>query len=146
MQPQPANDEGPSENGWEPISEIPDNLEPDGRNYIEWTWSLLDDGNDVCDQASFSTLKTSNGEPLLAEHAARHLDEQMLIAMKAATENGHLFADVILCCKAPDIDSTKSPAICSSYSFSIRLPRWRAQSRLAKSATWRKISARRRSI
>jgi hypothetical protein len=105
MQPQPANEEDPSDNGWEPISEIPDNLEPDGRNYIEWTWSLLDDGIEPNDQASFSTLKTSDGQPLLADFAAEYLDEQMLVAKAAAIGKGHAFADVILCCRAPDIDS-----------------------------------------
>jgi len=80
-------------------------LEPDGRNYIEWTWSLLDDGIELSDQMSFSTLQTDDGKPLLAAFAAEYLDEQMLIAKKAANEKGHSFSDVILCCKAPNIDS-----------------------------------------
>jgi hypothetical protein len=50
-------------------------------------------------------LKTDTGEPLLANFAAEYLDEQMLIAKNAANDKGHEFADVILCCKAPDIDS-----------------------------------------
>jgi hypothetical protein len=90
---------------WEPISDVPMVLENDGRNYIEWTWSLLDDGIEISDLASFSTLKTDAGEPLLAAFAAEYLDEQMLIAKNAAVEKGHDFADVILCCKAPNIDS-----------------------------------------
>jgi hypothetical protein len=90
---------------WEPISDVPMVLEADGRNYIEWTWSLLDDGIEISDQASFSALKTDGGEPLLATFAAEYLDEQMLVAKKAANEKGHGFADVILCCKAPETDS-----------------------------------------
>ncbi|MCK1480548.1 hypothetical protein IVB27_38905 [Bradyrhizobium sp. 197] len=85
--------------------DVPENLEPDGRNYVEWTWSLLDDGIDVCDQASFSTLRTADGQPLLEAEVAEHLDGQMLIAKKAAVQKGHEFADVILCCKAPNVDS-----------------------------------------
>jgi hypothetical protein len=92
---------------WEPFADVPDNLMPGGRNYIEWTCALIDDGIEPNDQASFSTLKTNQGEPLLADFAAEYLDEQMLIAQKAAVENGHDFADVIVCCKAPDIDSGK---------------------------------------
>ncbi|WP_426421800.1 hypothetical protein [Bradyrhizobium genosp. A] len=76
------------------------------RNYIEWACALTDDGIELNDQASFSALRTNQGEPLLADFAAEYLDEQMLIARKAAVENGHDFADVILC-KAPDIDSGK---------------------------------------
>ena len=92
---------------WQPISDVPDNLEADGRNYIEWICSLIDDGIEPNDQASFSTLKTNSREPLLTDFAAEYLDEQMTIAKKAAKERGHDFADVILCCKAPDIDSGK---------------------------------------
>jgi hypothetical protein len=91
--------------GREPIMDVPQNLEPNGQNYVEWTWSLLDDGIEVSDQASFSTLRTPDGQPLMEDDAAEYLDEQMLIAKKAAVEKGHDFADVILCCKAPNIDS-----------------------------------------
>jgi hypothetical protein len=92
---------------WTPISDIPLNLEPDGRNYIEWTWSLLDDGIELSDQMSFSTLQTDDGKPLLADFTAEYLDEQMLFAKKAANQEGHGFADVILCCKASETDSGK---------------------------------------
>jgi hypothetical protein len=85
--------------------DVPQNLEPDGRNYVEWTWSLLDEGIDVSDEGSFSLLTTPDGQPLLEDDAAGYLDEQMLIAKKAAVAHGHNFADVILCCKAPNIDS-----------------------------------------
>jgi hypothetical protein len=89
---------------WEPFSDIPLNLERDGRNYIEWVWSLLDDGIEVSNEGSFSALKTDHGQPLLADFAAEYLDEQMLIAKRAAIEKGHGFADVIMCCKAPNVD------------------------------------------
>jgi hypothetical protein len=91
--------------GWEPIMDVPQNLKPDGQNYVEWTWSLLDDGIDVSDQASFSALRTPDGQPLLDDDAAEYLDGQMMIAKKAVVEKGHDFGDVILCCKAPNIDS-----------------------------------------
>jgi hypothetical protein len=89
----------------EPIMDVPYNLEPDGGNYVEWTWSLLDDGIDISGQASFSTLRTPDGQPLLEADTAEYLDEQMGIAKKAAVAKGHDIADVILCCKAPNIDS-----------------------------------------
>jgi hypothetical protein len=90
---------------WEPINDVPYNLDEDGRNYIEWTCSLIDDGIELNDQVSFSTLKTNSGQPLLTDTAAKFLDEQMIIARKAAIGKGHDFADVILCCKAPDVNS-----------------------------------------
>jgi hypothetical protein len=105
MQTDPAAKTDTPASEWEPISNVPMVLEADGRNYIEWTWSLLDDGIELSDQASFSTLKTDAGEPLLAAFAAEYLDEQMLVAKKAASEKGHGFADVILCCKALGTDS-----------------------------------------
>jgi hypothetical protein len=105
MQTHSAPEANASAAGWEPIMDVPQNLEPDGRNYVEWTWSLLDDGIDVSDQASFSALTTTDGQPLLEDDAAEYLDEQMLIAKKAAVGHGHDFADVILCCKAPNINS-----------------------------------------
>ncbi len=104
MQTQPTSVANASTSDWEPISDVPQNLEADGRNYVEWVWSLLDDGIELCDRASFSTLKTSGGEPLLDSFAAKHLDEQMLIARSAAAKDGHSFADVIMCCKAPNVD------------------------------------------
>jgi hypothetical protein len=85
--------------------DVPYNLEPDGGNYVEWTWSLLDDGIDISGQASFSTLRTPDGQPLLEADTAEYLDEQMVIAKKAAVAKGHDIADVILCCRAPDINS-----------------------------------------
>jgi hypothetical protein len=105
MQTHPIPKANAPANNWELISDVPENLEPDGRNYIEWAWSLLDDGIEFSSEGSFSTLKTRDGPPLLAGFAAEYLDEQMLIAKKAAMEKGHDFADVILCCKAPNVDS-----------------------------------------
>jgi hypothetical protein len=105
MQTHPTPEANASAAGWEPIMDVPQNLEPGGQNYVEWTWSLLDDGIEFSDQASFSTQRTPDGQPLLENDAAVYLDEQMLIAKKAAVEHGHDFADVILCCKAPNIDS-----------------------------------------
>ena len=107
MQTDPTPAANAPEGDWEPFSDIPLNLEPDGRNYIEWVWSLLDDGIEVSNEGSFSALKTDHGQPLLAGFAAEYLDEQMLIAKRAAIEKGHDFADVVLCCKAPDVDSVK---------------------------------------
>jgi hypothetical protein len=107
MQTDPAAKMDTLASDWEPISDVPMVLEADGRNYIEWTWSLLDDGIELSDQASFSTLKTAAGKPLLAAFAAEYLDEQMLVAKKTANQEGHGFADVILCCKAPETDSGK---------------------------------------
>lgn len=99
----------PNANGstadWDPIMDVPQNLKPDGQNYVEWTWSLLDDGIDVVDQASFSALRTPSGQPLLEADTAEYLDEQMVIARKAAVAKGHDIADVILCCRAPNVDS-----------------------------------------
>jgi hypothetical protein len=92
---------------WEPLSDFPNNLRSDGSNYVEWICSLIDDGIEPNEKASFSALKTDQAEPLLAGFAAEFLDERMLIARKAAADNGHDFADVIACCKAPDIDSGK---------------------------------------
>jgi hypothetical protein len=143
MQTHPTPEANAPASDREPISDVPQNLEPDGRNCIEWAWSLLDDGIELSDQAAFSTLKTCDGEPLLAGFAAEYLDEQMLVAKKAAIEKGHEFADVILCCKAPDIDSGEIADNCSSYSFAIRLPPWHAPSRLVKSATfWKNLTRR----
>jgi len=105
MNTDPTPETGARAGDWEPFSDIPLNLEPDGRNYVEWTWSLLDDGIEPSDQTSFSSLRTHDGKPLLAAFAAEYLDEQMLIAKKAANDNGHEFSDVILCCRAPDVDS-----------------------------------------
>jgi hypothetical protein len=105
MQTHPKPEANEPVGNWEPISDVPDNLKADGRNYIEWTCSLIDDGIEPNDQASFSTLNTNVGEPLLTGLAAECLDEQMIMAKKAAIKKGHDFADVILCCKAPDIDS-----------------------------------------
>jgi hypothetical protein len=105
MQTDPAAKTDTPASDREPISDVPMILEADGRNYIEWTWSLLDDGIEVSNQASFSTLRTRVGQPLLEDYAAEYLNGQMLTATKAAVEKGHDFADVILCCKAPDINS-----------------------------------------
>jgi hypothetical protein len=55
---------------------------------VEWVWSLLDDGIE-----SFRT--------------AEYLDEQLIIATRVASLRGHAMADVILCCKADGIDSTR---------------------------------------
>jgi len=90
---------------WEPLTDFPNNLKSDGSNYIEWTCSLIDDGIEPNEKASFSELMTDQAEPLLAGFAAEFLDERMLIARKAAVDKGHNFADVIACCKAPDVDS-----------------------------------------
>lgn len=95
----------PAAAGREPIMDIPYNLEPDGRNHVEWTWFLLDDGFDISGQASFSILRTSDGQPLLEADTAEYLDAQMAIARKAAVAKGHDIADVILCCRAPNIDA-----------------------------------------
>jgi hypothetical protein len=96
---------------WQPISDVPDNLAPDGRNYVEWAWSLLDDGIELSSEGSFSTLKTCDGEPLLAGFAAEYLDEQMLIAKKAAIEKGHDFADVTCAAERQTSIQSKSPTI-----------------------------------
>jgi hypothetical protein len=32
---------------WAPSSDVPNNLGADGQNYVEWMWSLLDNGIDV---------------------------------------------------------------------------------------------------
>src|ERR1700731_4323314 len=105
MRTYPTPEANGSAAGWEPIMDVPQNLKPDGQNYVEWTWSLLYDGIEVSDQASFSTLRTPDGQPLLGSDVAEHLDGQMLIAKKAVVQKGHDFADVILCCKAPNVDS-----------------------------------------
>lgn len=120
--------------------DVPENLEPDGRNYVEWTWSLLDDGIDVCDQASFSTLRTPDGQPLLEADVAEHLDGQMLIAKKAAVQKGHDFADVILCCKAPNVDSGAIADELAKQFFSTRLLPWPVPGPSVKSVTSQKIS------
>jgi len=96
---------------WQPISDVPDNLAPDGRNYVEWAWSLLDDGIELSSEGSFSTLKTCDGEPLLAGFAAEYLDEQMLIAKKAAIEKGHDFAHVTCAAERQTSIQSKSPTI-----------------------------------
>jgi hypothetical protein len=63
---------------------------------------LLDD---QIDDVSFVSLKTPTGAPLLTPDVAEFLDGQMDLAGTAAGRRGHAFSDVILCCKAPDIDS-----------------------------------------
>jgi hypothetical protein len=105
MQAQVGSKTEDSEGGVVPIDDVPLNLESDGSNYIEWTWSLLDEGIEPSDQSPFSALRAPDGQPLLTDHAATYLDEQMLVASKAALDNGHRMADVILCCKSPNIDS-----------------------------------------
>lgn len=89
----------------EPFFDVPDNLRRDGSNYVEWIWSLLDDGIDIPLSGSFADLRTAQGKPLLEAGTAAHLDDQLKIARRGASLNGHDFADVITCCKAPDINS-----------------------------------------
>ncbi|WP_165935792.1 MULTISPECIES: hypothetical protein [unclassified Bradyrhizobium] len=90
---------------WEPIFDIPDNLRRDGSNYVEWVWSLLDDGIDIPRSGSFADLRTATGAPLLDPDMAAHLDEQMKVAMGAAAANNHGIEDIITCCSARDFDA-----------------------------------------
>lgn len=86
---------------WQPIGDIPLNLGDDGRHYVAWVWALLDDGIDVDRYRSFSELEGPGGARLLAEAAAEHLDHARVLAIKAASADGHDFTDVIFCCRAP---------------------------------------------
>jgi hypothetical protein len=91
---------------WEPIIDIPDNLRPDGSNYVEWVWALLDDEIDIpLTGSSFAELRTPSREPLLDDWAAAHLDKQLAIARLAADERGHALADVLLCCRPQGFDA-----------------------------------------
>ena len=99
----PAETESP-EDEWDPIDDVPQNLRDSGSNYVEWVCSLLGDGIQPSRNESLSTLKTSAGRPLLTEEAAEFLDGLMVVARAAAARDGHGFDDVILCCKAPDVD------------------------------------------
>jgi hypothetical protein len=89
---------------WEPIFDVPDNLLRDGSNYVEWIWSLLDDGIEIPRSGSFGDLRAATGAPLLDPDIAVHLDEQMKIAMGAAAANNHGLEDIITCCSARDLD------------------------------------------
>ncbi|MHC2288690.1 hypothetical protein [Bradyrhizobium barranii] len=83
---------------------MPDNLRRDGRNYIEWIWSLLDDGIPIPVSESFTELRTDAGEPLLDPEIASHLDEGFRAAQGAASANGHRIDDVVTCCSARELD------------------------------------------
>lgn len=90
----------------DPIEDIPENLKPDGSNYVEWVWALLDDGIEVRPGHSFSSLQARHGDALLESRAAVFLDEQLVIATRAAALHGHDMRDVVMCCHAASIDST----------------------------------------
>jgi hypothetical protein len=90
---------------WEPLFDVPDNLRRDGSNYVEWIWSLLDDGIDIPLSGSFAELRTAQDLPLLDADIAAYLDDQLKIARRGASVNGHDLADVITCCNAPNTDS-----------------------------------------
>ncbi len=89
---------------WEPLFDVPDNLRRDGSNYVEWIWSLIDDGIPIPLSESFVCLRTAQNEPLLDPHIASHLDDQLKVALQAATANGHRLDDVVSCCMARDFD------------------------------------------
>jgi hypothetical protein len=90
---------------WEPIIDIPDNLRPDGSNYVEWVWALLDDEIDIPLTGSFAKLLTPSENPLLDDWAAAHLDKQLATARLAADERGHALADVVVCCRPEAFDA-----------------------------------------
>jgi hypothetical protein len=92
---------------WEPIIDIPDNLRPDGSNYVEWIWALLDDGIEIATVGSFAQLRCPSGAPLLDGAAADHLDSQLVIARRAADQRGHDLRDVVMCCRPGDLDAGK---------------------------------------
>ena len=68
--------------------DIPDNLAPDGRNYVEWVWALLDDGIDMDIGRPFAELKTEDGHQLLTKDAATYLDGQLVVAMAGRSKQG----------------------------------------------------------
>ncbi|MBR1000518.1 MULTISPECIES: hypothetical protein [Bradyrhizobium] len=94
-----------SDEEWEPIFDVPDNLRRDGSNYVEWIWSLLDDGIEVPLSGSFTDLRTAAGEPLLDAGVAADLDEQMTLARRAAAGVNHDLQDVLTCCRADGLDA-----------------------------------------
>jgi len=101
-----SGEQSTSSNGeWEPIFDVPDNLRRDGSNYVEWIWSLLDDGIEIPLAGSFADLRTDAGAPLLDIDVAAYLDEQMKIARLAAASVNHDLQDVVTCCRAEDIDA-----------------------------------------
>jgi hypothetical protein len=88
----------------EPLFDVPDNLRRDGSNYVEWIWSLLDEGIDIPLSGSFAGLRTAQGEPLLDTGIAAYLDGQLKIAWRAASGNSHGIEDVVICCGARGLD------------------------------------------
>lgn len=90
---------------WELIVDISDNLRSDGSNYVEWIWSLLDNGIDVPLSGPFADLRKEAGQPLLDSDIAAHLDEQMKIAWRASAAVNHGLQDVVTCCRARDLDA-----------------------------------------
>jgi hypothetical protein len=99
----PMETENPEEE-WDPIDDVPQNLRNNGSNYVEWVWSLLDVGIEPGGDESLSALTTDSGRPLLTREAAEYLDNRMVVARAAAANDGHRFDDVILCCRAPEVD------------------------------------------
>ncbi len=89
----------------EPLFDVPDNLRRDGSNYVEWIWSLLDDGIDIPLSGSFVDLRTETGERLPDPDMVAYLDDQMKVARRAADARGHSLQDVITCCRARGLDA-----------------------------------------
>lgn len=89
---------------WEPLTDVPDNLRRDGSNYIEWIWSLLDDGIPIPKNDCFGDLRTAQDQPLLDPDVASLLDNQLKVALRAAIANGHGLDDIVTCCGARDLD------------------------------------------